>query len=103
MVDLKELQKAVYQNKLDHNFNVTDLPLEFCLLSGEVAEAFRALGQDDFGEELADVAIYLLGISQICGVDLEQEILKKMEKNRRRKYVQQEDGSWIKIEGGQEP
>lgn len=102
MVDLRELQRAVYKNKVDHNFNITDIPLEFCLLSGEVAEAFRARGNEDFGEELADIAIYLLGIAEICHVDLEAEILKKMEKNRHREYVQLEDGSWTKIEGGRE-
>jgi len=35
-----------------------------CLLHGEVAEAFDAWrkGREDVGEELADVAIYLLGL-----------------------------------------
>jgi NTP pyrophosphatase (non-canonical NTP hydrolase) len=45
-------------------FNTTDVPLEFCLLHGEIAEAFEAwrTGREDVGEELADVAIYLLGL-----------------------------------------
>lgn len=99
MTDLKELQKIVYQNKVDHGFNTTDMPLEFCCLVTEVAEAFKAQHDiEAFGEELADIAIYLLGIAEIKGIDLEQEILKKVEKNRRRKYIQQEDGSWTKIE-----
>ncbi len=102
MVDLRELQRLVYQNKVDHNFNITDIPFEFCLLNTEVAEAFRARGTDEFGEELADIAIYLLGIAEITGVDLEAEILKKMEKNRRRKYFQREDGTWGKIENANE-
>lgn len=99
MVDLKELQKIVYQNKVDHNFNVTDIPFEFCLLMTEVAEAFRSRDTDEYGEELADIAIYLLGLAEIGGVDLEKEIVKKIEKNRRRKYFQNPDGSWSKIEG----
>lgn len=49
------------------------------------------------GEELADVAIYLLGISEILGIDLEQEILKKIEKNRKRVY-QKVNGVNIKVE-----
>ena len=77
MVDLKALQKAVYQNKVDHAFNVTDVPFEFCLLMTEVAEAFRSRESADYGEELADVAIYLLGLAEIGGVDLEAEILKE--------------------------
>ena len=68
MVDLKALQKAVYQNKVDHNFNVTDIPFEFCLLMTEVAEAFRSRDTGEYGEELADIAIYLLGLAEIGGV-----------------------------------
>ena len=45
-----------------------------------------------------DVAIYLLGLSEILGIDLEQEILKKIEKNSKRIY-KKVDGVNIKIEG----
>ncbi len=31
MVDLNELQKQVYQNKLNKKFNVTDISMEFAL------------------------------------------------------------------------
>lgn len=88
MVDIKELQKKVYQNKVNHGFNVKDLNIEFCLAYGELAEAYSAWlkKKDDLGEELADVAIYLLGISEILGYDLEEEILKKMDKNSKRIY-----------------
>ena len=37
MIDLKQIQKDVYQNKLDKGFNVTDINKEFCLTYGEVA------------------------------------------------------------------
>lgn len=85
---MKQFQKDVYQNKLDHGFNVTDVPLEFCLLYEEVGEAFEAWKKkrDSVGEELADVAIYLMGIAEILGVDLEDEIRRKIEINRKRKY-----------------
>lgn len=42
MVDLKKLQKDIYQNKVDKGFNVTDVNKEFCLTYGEVAEAYEA-------------------------------------------------------------
>ncbi len=86
---LREMQRRVYQNKLNHRFNVTDVPLEFCLLSGEVAETFDAWNKkkDSLGEEMADVAIYLLGLAEICGVDLQGEIERKMEINEKRCYV----------------
>ena len=80
MVNLKELQKDVYKNKIDKGFNVTDINKEFCLTYGELAEAYEAWrkNKDDVGEEIADVVIYLLGLSEILNIDLENEILKKI-------------------------
>ena len=54
-MDLKKLQKEIYQNKVDKGFNTTDVNKEFCLLYGEVGEAYDAYrkGKDDLGEELA--------------------------------------------------
>ena len=99
-MDLQEMQKRVYQNKLDKGFNVTDVPKEFCYLYGEVAEAYDAYlkGKDDLGEELADVAIYLLGLSEILGFDLKEQIEYKMQKNAKRVY-KTVNGAHIKIEG----
>ena len=98
-MDMKEMQKAVYQNKLDKGFNVTDINLEFCLLYGEVAEAYEAWLKKTgtVGEELADVAIYLLGLSEILGLDLQAEIERKMEINRRRRYAVV-DGVWQRLD-----
>lgn len=88
MADLKKLQKEVYQNKIDKGFNIKDVNLEFCLTYEELAEAFAAYrkGKDDLGEELADVVIYLLGLAEILGIDLEQEIVQKVAKNKQREY-----------------
>lgn len=36
MIDLNDLQKQVYQNKLDKHFNVTDVSMEFALTYGEL-------------------------------------------------------------------
>ncbi len=97
MEDWKKLQKQVYQNKLDHHFNVTDVNLEFCYLYGEMAEAHAAWrdGKPDLGEELADIAIYLLGLAEILGLELEDEVVRKMDINRRRRYEKVE-GGWRK-------
>ena len=88
MIDLKQLQKDIYKNKLNKGFNVTDINKEFCLTYGEIAEAYEAWRkkQTDVGEEIADVVIYLLGLSEILNVDLETEILKKVNKNKHRQY-----------------
>jgi len=89
MVDLMELQKRIYQNKVTKNFNVTDVYKEFCYTYGELNEACEAYmkKKNDLGEELADVAIYLLGLSEILGIDLETEIMHKIEKNEKRQYT----------------
>ena len=87
-MDLREVQNVVYKNKIDKGFNVTDINKEFCLLYGEVAEAYEAWRKkkDDLGEELADIAIYLLGLSEILGIDLASEIEKKVVINHDREY-----------------
>ena len=53
-----------------------------------MAEAYDAYRKkkSDLGEELADVVIYLLGISEILGIDLEKEILYKINNNVHREY-----------------
>ena len=88
MIDLNKIQKDVYQNKLDKGFNVTDIYKEFCLTYGEMAEAYEAWRKkkDDVGEEITDVVIYLLGLSEILHIDLEKEILRKINKNKHREY-----------------
>ena len=99
-MELQEMQKKVYENKVNYGFNVTDVPQEFCYLYGEVAEAYDAYlkKKDDLDLELADVAIYLLGLSEILGIDLKESIERKMEINSRRTYVK--DGkTFKKIEG----
>ena len=81
---INEMQKEIYQNKLNKGFNVTDVHEEFCLLYGEVAEAYDAWRKNKttVGEELADIAIYLMGLSEILDIEIE----KKMAINKDRVY-----------------
>ncbi len=87
-MELKKIQKNVWQNKLNKGFNTTDVNKEFCLLYGEVSEAYDAWKKkkDDLNEELADIAIYLMGLSEMLGFDLADEIEKKVSKNEKRVY-----------------
>ena len=89
-MDLKEVQRQIYQNKLDKHWNVSSIEKEICLLHGEIAEFYEAYRKHlpSAGEELADVAIYLLGIAEILHIDLEEEIERKMKINRHRQYAQ---------------
>ncbi len=87
-MEFKKIQKAIWQNKLNKGFNTTDVNKEFCLLYGEVAEAYDAWKKkkDDLNEELADIAIYLMGLSEMLGFDLADEVEKKVSKNEKRVY-----------------
>lgn len=91
MVDLDKMQKKILQNKINKHFNTTNIHQEFCLLYGEVAEAYDAWakgkGLEEIGLELADVAIYTLGIAEILGINLEDALLKKIAINEKRVYV----------------
>lgn len=98
LIDLDAKQKEIIENKIKHGWNTTNLHEEFCYLYGEVAEAFDAYNKkkDDLGSELADAAILLLGISEILGFSLQDEIVKKMEINKNRKYIV-ENGVYKKV------
>ena len=87
-VELKKLQEEVMRNKIEKGFNTTDVALEFCRAHEELSEAFSKYNrnQDGVAEEFADVAIFLLGMCEILGYDLESELVRKIEINKNRKY-----------------
>ena len=98
-IDLDKKQKEVIDNKIKHGWPIDKIPEEFCWLYGEVGEAYDAWlkGKDDLGSELADVALYLLGISEMLGFSLAEEIEKKIEINRHRVY-KKIDGKVVKFD-----
>jgi NTP pyrophosphatase (non-canonical NTP hydrolase) len=61
-------------------------PLEdLALIAGEIGEAANECRgktpTEQFGAELADIVLRVAGLAQKVGIDLEQEILTKMEIN----------------------
>ncbi|ACQ52850.1 nucleotide pyrophosphohydrolase [Clostridium botulinum] len=59
------------------------------LITGEVAEAHKAIRKRDyenFKEELADIVIRVADLAGGLDIDLEKEIKNKMEKNKIRPY-----------------
>ncbi|MGH3776211.1 MAG: MazG-like family protein [Pseudonocardiaceae bacterium] len=101
-LEIKEAQQLAWQNKIAKGFNTSDVPLEFMLLHGEVAESFQAWrrAQPDLGEELADVALYLFALAEMNGVDLEVEIEQKITKNARRQYTHDSNGVLFRVSEG---
>lgn len=87
MVNLKELQKEVMRNKIEKGFSM-EMANEFCRAHEELSEAFSKWNknQDGVAEEFADVAVFLLGMCEQLGYDLEKELVRKIEINKNRKY-----------------
>lgn len=90
MIDLKDVQAKAWENKLTKGFNTTNIEKEFNYTYAELAEAYEAYRKQkpDVGEELADVFIFLLCLAKMLDVDIEQEVVRKIEKNRKRQYKQ---------------
>ncbi len=67
-----------------------NLAISLSLEANEVLEHFQwqddLKDRDEFASELADVALYLLQLASVSGIDLEQAILKKLETNASRKW-----------------
>ena len=75
-----------------HPQTLRNLAISLCIESSEVLEHFQ-WGEDsahpeELAGELADVALYLLQISCVAGIDLEAAILEKLAKNYRRSWDQ---------------
>lgn len=109
MVDLRELQKEVMRNKLEKGFNTTDTALEFCRAHEELSEAFSKHNKNQPGvaEEFADVVIFILGMCEKFGFDLEKELVRKIEINKHRKYKKEKSPEgkdvFIRIKTDEDP
>ena len=99
MMDIRELTQAMHQFVRDMGWYEVDSPkpqslrnlaISLCLEAGEVLEHFqwKETMDDQAGleEELADVALYLLQIASLAGIDLEQAVLKKLDRNYKRNW-----------------
>ena len=67
-----------------------NLAISLSLEANEVLEHFQWQDEledrDELGCELADVALYLMQLAAVSGVDLETAILKKLETNSSRTW-----------------
>ena len=67
-----------------------NLAISLSLEANEVLEHFQwrdeLKDKDELASELADVALYLLQLASVSGIDLEQVVLKKLETNALRKW-----------------
>jgi NTP pyrophosphatase (non-canonical NTP hydrolase) len=68
----------------------------FQWMSGEEATRYAAQNKERVSEEIADVAIYLIELADITGIDLAQAIDAKLEKNAKKYPVDKSRGVWTK-------
>jgi NTP pyrophosphatase (non-canonical NTP hydrolase) len=85
-----------YETESSRPQTLRNLAISLNLEASEVLEHFqwndRLENPKALAEELADVALYLLQIASIAGIDLEQAILDKLDQNYQRKWDQQDGG-----------
>ena len=67
-----------------------NLAISLTLEAGEVLEHCQWTDEvpdpEELGDELADVALYLLQLASLAGIDLEQAILVKLKRNYGRSW-----------------
>lgn len=87
-MEIADVQRLAWANKIAKEFNTTDVALEFGLLTAEVGEAFTAWRKRDagLGEELADILIFLVSVAEMTGTDLAAEVERKLAINAARQY-----------------
>jgi NTP pyrophosphatase (non-canonical NTP hydrolase) len=98
-MDIKDLTLAMhnfvraqgwYEADSPRPQTLRNLAISLSLEANEVLEHFQWTDQpadrQALADELADVGLYLLQLASLSGVDMEQAILAKLEKNYQRKW-----------------
>ncbi len=98
-MDLKELEERMhafvanqgwYKEDSHKNQTSRNLAISLVIEASEVLEHFqwRAETRDKpaLASELADVALYLIQLASVSGVDLEEAILDKLTLNQKRRW-----------------
>jgi len=98
-MNIKELTKLLhnfvrakgwYEEGSSRPQTLRNLAISLNLEASEVLEQFQWNSEvenpEDLSGELADVALYLLQIASISGIDLEQAILEKLKQNYNRTW-----------------
>jgi NTP pyrophosphatase (non-canonical NTP hydrolase) len=98
-MDLKELTRQMhafvaamgwYDAHTPRPQTPRNLAISLSLEASEVLEHFQwgedAVDRQELAGELADVALYLMQIASISGIDLEQAILDKLQRNYTRTW-----------------
>lgn len=92
-MELKELIKIVMKQAEEKGFGTktdeVNVPEKIALIHSEISEAYESYRKKDsenFKQELGDAVQRILHLCGIFDIDLEKEILDKIEKNKKRKW-----------------
>ena len=88
---LKELTEICHQTAVEKGFWETERNIGEALMLivtelAEAMEAHRVQDEENFREEIADSFIRLLDLCGGLGIDIEEEISRKSQKNKKRPY-----------------
>ena len=83
---IKEWQTIVTEWAISKGFNWTKDDVDTMLLRihSEVSEASEAIRDENFkgfAEEMADIFIRLVNLCEVCGINLEKEVVEKQNTN----------------------
>lgn len=103
-LSLRDLQNLIMQQAKEKGFGTKPFEInvseKIALIHSEVSEAFEAYrkqnidGKDGFKEELGDTIQRILHLAGIFNINIENEIIKKLESNKDR------DWNWDKLNEG---
>ena len=88
--------KGWYETNSKRPQTPRNLSISLALEAAEILEHFQwneYFDKDELAGELADVALYLLQLASISGIDLEVAILKKLDINAKREWDLESDDS----------
>jgi NTP pyrophosphatase (non-canonical NTP hydrolase) len=86
---IQELQKEIYQNKVNRGFNTTDVGKEIILMTeelGELAKAYKKENKEELIDAIGDLMVYCLGLCEILKVDCEEVLKQIVENNKKREH-----------------
>lgn len=98
-MNLDTMQKAIYDNKANRKFNVTEVGKEIILMTEELGELARAYKNSDkkpareisnkpeIVDAIGDLMVYCLGLSEMMGISAQETIEEIIENNTQRTHT----------------